>query len=33
MINGNKNIKIIAYETLEEAIKNIDEFFNQVHLI
>jgi uncharacterized protein YlzI (FlbEa/FlbD family) len=30
MINGNKNIKIIVYETLEEAIKNIDDFFNNL---
>jgi nucleoside 2-deoxyribosyltransferase len=30
MINGNKNLKIIIYETFEEAIKNIDDFFNDL---
>jgi nucleoside 2-deoxyribosyltransferase len=33
MINGNKNLKIIIYETFEEAIKNIDDFFNEVCII
>jgi len=30
MINGNPNVKIARYETLEDAVKHIDNFFRKV---